>query len=430
MALNKNILLVPVTVIIALLIIAVPFYMPDALMNTVQTGKTIFFLYALLIIFPVAVLTVFLGPVFKHLSFGLIDLTVLGWFIYIISKNTIDKTPFSLLYAGFIGLAIFYLVLRFIKNEQLKWLFIALIIAGAIQAVYGNLQLWGYYPSHHYRFKLTGSFFNPGPYAGYLALMLPVALGVWLFYIKTEQVRAAGLFVNSLNSAVRYLSGLTIVTIVLVLPASQSRAAWLAVLVSSGYLLAVKYPVVHKIKKLKLSLRQKVASVLLIVTLLVTGLTGMYYLKKDSANGRALIWKVTLNIIAGHPFTGTGTNGFKANYMDYQAGYFKTNPGSNEAMLAGDTNYAFNELLQQTAEHGLTGSLLLALVFISVFAGNGYKKQKSAERHGNQQFVVIAKAVLLSFVVFAMFSYPLQIVPVKITMVIALAYLAGNQKRL
>jgi hypothetical protein len=38
------------------------------------------------------------------------------------------------------------------------WLMLAVIISGIIQAVYGNLQLYGYYPSHHSGFRMTGSF--------------------------------------------------------------------------------------------------------------------------------------------------------------------------------------------------------------------------------------------------------------------------------
>ncbi|HYX06371.1 MAG TPA: hypothetical protein VE912_06515, partial [Bacteroidales bacterium] len=64
---------------------------------------------------------------------------------------------------------------------------LALIAGGLVQAVYGNLQLWGYYPSHHGLYKLTGSFFNPGPYAGYLASVFPAALGFWLFGKQTRE---------------------------------------------------------------------------------------------------------------------------------------------------------------------------------------------------------------------------------------------------
>ena len=45
----------------------------------------------------------------------------------------------------------------------------SLILLGGIEAVWGLCQLYGFSASGHFRYALTGSFFNPGPYAGYLA---------------------------------------------------------------------------------------------------------------------------------------------------------------------------------------------------------------------------------------------------------------------
>ena len=51
---------------------------------------------------------------------------------------------------------------------------------GGIEAVWGLRQLYGYAVSNHSLYVLTGSFFNPGPYSGYLAMILPVCLHQWL----------------------------------------------------------------------------------------------------------------------------------------------------------------------------------------------------------------------------------------------------------
>lgn len=51
---------------------------------------------------------------------------------------------------------------------------------GGIEAVWGLSQLYGYAVSNHSLYVLTGSFFNPGPYSGYLAMILPVCLYQWL----------------------------------------------------------------------------------------------------------------------------------------------------------------------------------------------------------------------------------------------------------
>ena len=94
----------------------------------------------------------------------------------------------------------------------------SLILLGGIEAVWGLCQLYGFSASGHFRYALTGSFFNPGPYAGYLAMVLPVCLhhymqfGAWKWMsasLKLEKVAA----------------GVVGVLILCVLPATMSRSA-------------------------------------------------------------------------------------------------------------------------------------------------------------------------------------------------------------
>ena len=56
----------------------------------------------------------------------------------------------------------------------------SLIVAGMVEAVWGLLQVYGYEPSGHSLYALTGSFYNPGPYSGFLAMCVPLALHEWL----------------------------------------------------------------------------------------------------------------------------------------------------------------------------------------------------------------------------------------------------------
>jgi tetratricopeptide (TPR) repeat protein len=391
------------------------------------------------------------------------------WFAYIITKSIIQKEPFPLNYAEFTGLAVLYMILRIIRKEHFLWLFLALIAGGILQAIYGNLQLWSYYPSHHNLFKLTGSFFNPGPYAGYLASVFPAALGFWIFSIRitrekqnpslsgiigvlnrglknvTTWLNKTGLQIkktetgspqkNLLNEIGTCLAVTALISIILVLPASRSRAAWLAVLGASAYLFVVKFRNYLK-KWFNLSFAIKFSLIIFTVAILSLGLTGLYLMKRNSADGRLLVWKITANMIADHPITGTGMDGFKAQYMDYQAEYFRQNPDSKEAMVAGDTNYAFNELIQQTSEHGFIGGFLLVLIIMTViFARSDHGKTKT--NRNNQSFaltdknlVIVSKAILISIVIFSMFSYPGHILPIKTSMILALACLSTSMQNI
>ena len=63
-----------------------------------------------------------------------------------------------------------------------------IILTGLVEAVWGLQQLYGFKPSQHALFKFTGSFFNPGPYAGYLAVVFPLALYYARSYKKLKGV--------------------------------------------------------------------------------------------------------------------------------------------------------------------------------------------------------------------------------------------------
>ena len=49
-----------------------------------------------------------------------------------------------------------------------------ILIVGFVEAIIGLGQLYGFFPSGHYLFKTTGTFLNPGPYGGFIALMFPL----------------------------------------------------------------------------------------------------------------------------------------------------------------------------------------------------------------------------------------------------------------
>jgi len=82
-------------------------------------------------------------------------------------------------------------------------------------------------------------------------------------------------------------------------------------------------------------------------------LAGAYYLKKDSADGRWLIWKVSTRVITQHPF-GVGLCNFAGCYSEQQAAYFASGAGSaQEQYVEGNSEYGFNEYLQIGVEFGV-----------------------------------------------------------------------------
>jgi O-antigen polymerase len=452
-------------VIIGLTLLILPSVSMDSLMNGTQSGKTIFFLYLMIGTGGILGLRLILRPVSRPVRIGLVDLTLLLWVGYLILNSFVKHVPVSLRLIEFYGLILFYIALRQTDRSYYALLFLALILGGGIQAVYGNLQLWGFYASHHSLFKMSGSFFNPGPYAGYLACIFPAALGFYLFRIRPDfSVHCSSLtrdrlrviqktFLSSLIQKVSSLfrggkgaeepeqnkqnwagviAVLVLVLIVLVLPASRSRAAWLAVIIPAIVLLLFRYPVFRWFGK-HLDTSFKKGGVLLLAIVLTGGiLSGLYFYKKGSADGRTLVWKVSLNLVGDHPLTGVGLDRFKAYYMDYQAGYFGKNPERKGAMVAGDNNYAFNELIQHTTENGIIGLVLILAVLSGIFASSAHNPNKPggsnkvADIHDpDYRLLAIAKAGVVSILVFSLFSYPAQVLSVKTSLVFYLVVVAG-----
>jgi len=125
---------------------------------------------------------------------------------------------------------------------------------------------------------------------------------------------------------------------------------------------------------------------------------------------------------------GFGYHRFKANYLNYQAAYFSSEFSANnseggnaEAIVADNSTRAFNEYLQMTTEGGIVGILIVLAIGWSFFFG-------ASKNNGHQATSVAAKMGALAFGVFALFSYPTEILPIKLCVTICLAYIASNQK--
>ena len=265
-----------------------------------------------------------------------------------------------------------------VKGVVITWLFLLL---GGLEAVEGFRQLYGFTASHHGLYALTGSFYNPGPYMGFIAVVLPVC------------VRC----MNDKNRRVtRWVATLVGMLILCLLPAGMSRSAWLATMVGSGYVLLMHCWV--KIRKW-VSCHRRTAIVLAIATkvLITAGMVGAYYLKKDSADGRLLMWKVAAHAVCEAPWTGYGWDNVAGAYGDAQEAYFAAGGHTaTEEHVAGSPEYVFNEYLQVAMAWGVP----VLLIGLLVTGGCWYMG------HRSKQYGLCG--ALLSFGVFAFSSYPLQ----------------------
>ena len=452
-----------VVILVCILLIVIPSVNFEYFMNGTQSGKTIVFLWSVLLISLISFSYIINRWKELNFRFTFIDIILFAYLFLIVSNLITKKVPISSRLVELVGLSVLYFLLRQIRSRHYLLLLVAVSVGGAVQAIYGNLQLWGIHSSHHSLFRLTGSFFNPGPYAGYLASVFPVVVGLYIFKlnfltkasnsfmkflaqmlnrftnwikiispnfiikfrkknIAEEQNVKSDLANVSLFSSVFFIIG---ILMVLVLPATRSRAAWLAVLVSSFFLLSTRYKFKRKFFEFFNTKLKRAGVIILGVILLSITSFGIYHLKEGSSNGRILIWKVSLNMIKDQPLLGAGFDQFKANYMNYQANFFRSNPNVPEAIVAGDSNYAFNEVIQQTTENGIFSFLLIGLILFVIFSKSKNKKYEEAESNDDEKLIYITKAGIISVLIFSLFSYPTQILPVKLSLVLYLAIIGA-----
>lgn len=285
-----------------------------------------------------------------------------------------------------IQLAIAWFILRicfslFSPLTQYTAYFILFI--GLIQAIWGLGQLYNYFPAGHALFKTTGSFFNPGPYGGFLALMFPLTLHYWIYF-------------KHKNKPFAYIFMFIGVVCMLVFPATLSRTAWIAAIAGCGLVLIFDTRIIVKLQVFRKQHQKRFTLYFIILSIIIIGtLYGVYTLKKDSANGRLFMWKITTLAIKDKPISGVGLGGFPSSYAKAQMDYFKSNKASDtERLVAGSPEYAFNEYLRIFLEQGIFGGILFLLLTITIIR-SGIKNKKTG-----------ATGSFLALSVFAFASYP------------------------
>ena len=140
----------------------------------------------------------------------------------------------------------------------------------------------------------------------------------------------------------------------------------------------------------------------------------LYFMRPDSANGRLLIWRVCLDMIADRPM-GLGMNGMLGNYMLYQAAYFESHPASLFTRYADDVTIAYNEFLHIAVCFGILGLTIFCLAMADVMW--------TEPDNGKNDTM---KAMLCSWLTFAMLSFPFSNM---YTWVLFWALILGLRKR-
>lgn len=264
-----------------------------------------------------------------------------------------------------------------------RWVCFVLILIGLYELGGGLFQCIQVMRLGMPYYTVCGTFENPIPYSILIVFILPLALDYALFV----RFRHGQKVTNMLF----YLSAFYLLFSVVILVMCVSRAAWVASVISLMSMVWLR---------MKCAWIKKCFVLLAVFVLCVPFLYGMYVLKKDSADGRLFIWKISYPVAKQQIFSGVGIGGFPYVYGEAQEAYFREGKGTqDEEMLAGAPDYAYNEYLQIWIELGLPGVLsclcLMAYVYIRLL------------RCRNVEVVGLCGA-MVSFMVVSFFSYPLR----------------------
>lgn len=293
----------------------------------------------------------------------------------------------------------------YVRNIELKASYFDLLfIAGIFQTIWFFVQLLGLLPSYNYLYPGTGGFMNPAILAVFLAIAC--LAGVIGFYYK-ESVY------------VRVCRGAGVMSLLVTLGWLGSRAAWV------GFMLGVLWIVLtgrrwrftcflkNMIKQYRLG---KYILLLLVIAISASVIYILYLLHPVSVQGRFLIWQVAGRMFREAPWFGGGS--FAASYMPAQGAWFEAHPGSPFAMVAGNNEYVFNELLRVACETGIVGLLLFVGLVVTCFyfvvKGNRISR--------------FAGGVLVVILAFGLFSYPLSVEVIGAIAIISLAIISRDAR--
>lgn len=255
------------------------------------------------------------------------------------------------------------------------------------------LQYFKTFNSLHPSFNVTGTFFNPGPFGIYVAILL-VALVMTYFKSSTKPILLVT--VNLLG--------------LIFLLYSLSRTAWMSFF---GAIITVVYlsnnHLFQRIKGMYIATRIAVLCGGVTIAIL------LFIMKSDSATGRILIWQSSLELIHDNPM-GVGPGNFAVRYADYQSLVLSDNtPSSSDfTLLAGDVRFAFNDYLQILGEEGIFGLALHILIISSVVRLLEKTSRKAKIRTAINAFPTIILSMLIVIMLAGLSAYPLQVIPIKI----------------
>lgn len=327
-------------------------------------------------------------------NMGWSDVFVLLWLIYYCCRVwfwteipcATDALKGVMMFMVYFALRLFFSF----YHLSVKTLILGLLLFGGYEALLGLSQLMNG-SSNHALFLITGTFYNPGPYSAYLVLAAVILLS--MLHSETK-----GMYLLEVKKVktIYFYYGLLLL-FVIVLPATWSRSAFVALAVTCLWIYRDKY----------YRYRYFLWGSIIVVVF------GLYFIKKGSADGRLFIWLSSLTAWTHSPLIGTGIGSFFHAEAEGTSELFANNGYMALFDSADITNFMCNDYLKLLLEQGLIGGLLCGLATITMLV-KLYESSKSL------CYAIIA------LLIFSITSYPFELLPYKLIFVLIAAW--GNSQ--
>ena len=425
---KKNIFIKTLFLIVFILLLFTPFFGTPTLLDGPYIKRFFYFAIVSILLISFIAIRLLLKAGRWKITLNIVDLFVLLYLLYSATQLLFTEyaTFYNFHFLSRLLLTFLYFCVKWLaqtpatlsENRYAQLLVAGFLMTGLLQAGIGLMQFYGFTPSHS-MFKVIGTFGNPNHYAAYLISVLLLAFGMYLLLDDTHP----GL------RLLKSLGAITAMAIILVLPGTQTRAAWLAGGLGLGFLLAIKYDVWEKVRTILNRSWKVIAAFVTIFAVFGVIVNALFQYKPDSAAGRLLIWKITAGMIAEKPLFGIGYDRFAVNYDHYQAAYFGGGlRAESEQQLAQHTKHAHNDYLQILAEGGAIGFLLFGgMIFSALFAGAKMWMHPTKERK-RSALLISAQASLLALLVNALFFFPLKMLETNLNFYLLLGLISAAGK--
>lgn len=378
------------------LLLCIVFAINPELAHGIITGKVCWFHFSAMI-FAISIIFMEFTIRKSHYIFSLPDTLLLLTFGFVLFTYNREENlqPERFIFIAQLTVLWFMLRAAIQRHHELRIFYITIVmLVGIITAFWGIHSPYNIAETASPVFKLLKDAISPEPFAGYIAIILPICLNMVLRFKNCNKSAWW-----ETRTFLYYFSCMGVLVISIALLIKINKPALFAAIISCAWVGWMRLIGWEKTREMVIRHNRLFSVSSIILIFFLAGLAMMISIHKaENGNRQLLIWNVTTKAIMEHPISGTGLGGFPTAYARTQATYLSSGLATeNEKLNAICPDHAYNEYLQIGLEFGI-GGLLIFILWLAFTLFYGIKHRQIGSSGG-----------IVSLAIFAMYSYPLQI---------------------